>query len=349
MSFTAYVPAWSLLHRISLCPVLFYTYSNTVLILSRLVIAATFFIYIRAGREIYKKRRQLRALGNSSSHHSRSAAHDLDPDTAAGDVPYSTKTTEITVTTESADEYQLQTRGGSGGVEVDLRRAHSVKAGPEPDSPSHSQLPGAYSITISSDRHHQTNQDLSSSSSAAAPTKGKPKQVTHNPNHHHNPGNQNHNHNHNHNRHNREAGRAAWSYTKCAILFFTALLVTWIPSSANRVYSAVHGNDTVVVLQILSAIVLPLQGFWNAIIYSVTSWTAVKLFFSELLHHRQAVTDDGGGVSLSRRPHILNNSERRNLSMNFGGVGSGNGKNADGDSDSMVDLAGHARSISRSS
>jgi hypothetical protein len=266
-------------------------------------------------------------------------------------MPFSVKTTEITVTTESADEYRLQS-GTAGGVEVDLRRAHSVKGDREPDSPTHSQIPGAYSITISSDRHRQNSQDPSSSSSpAAASAKGKPKQVTHQPNPQHSPNS--HNPNYNINRHNREINKAAWSYTKCSILFFTALCVTWIPSSANRVYSAVHGHDQVVALQVLSAIVLPLQGFWNAVIYSVTSWAAVKLFFAELLHDRQAASADAGGVSLSRRPH---NNERRNMSFALGGVGagrrgggsSGGGKN-DGDSDSTVDLAGHARSISRSS
>jgi hypothetical protein len=73
-----------------------------------------------------------------------------------------------------------------------------------------------------------------------------------------------------------ELDRAAWSYTKCAALFFTALLITWIPSSANRVYSYVHGVNSLRVLEFMSAFVLPLQGFWNAVIYAVTSWTACR-------------------------------------------------------------------------
>ena len=81
---------------------------------------------------------------------------------------------------------------------------------------------------------------------------------------------------------NMDINTAVWNYTKCAILFFTALLVTWIPSSANRVYSVIYPNRMSWPLEYLSATVLPLQGFWNCLIYITTSWTAVRLMFSDL-------------------------------------------------------------------
>jgi hypothetical protein len=211
------------------------------------------------------------------------------------DTLYSTKTTEITVTSESAHEAQQRADG-------DALPDHKPKA------PSESQVAGAYSIMISSDRQPPIppiNAEASANRSAAK-TK----------------------------RRNNDANNAAWSYTKCAILFFTALLVTWIPSSANRVYSVVHGGDALVVLQILSAIVLPLQGFWNAVIYIVTSWAAVKMFFSELLHRHQ---HDNTASPYSHPSH-----HRRNFSFTFG---SRNRKNED--SDSMTELAGNARPISK--
>ncbi len=85
-----------------------------------------------------------------------------------------------------------------------------------------------------------------------------------------------------------EANNAAWSYTKCAILFFTAMLVTWIPSSANRVYSVVHTNEASMPLEYMSALVLPLQGLWNAVIYIVTSWKACKTLASDIFGRRSA-------------------------------------------------------------
>ncbi|KAM0268240.1 hypothetical protein ACHAQH_010022 [Verticillium albo-atrum] len=80
---------------------------------------------------------------------------------------------------------------------------------------------------------------------------------------------------------NHDINRAAWQYTKCALLFFGVILITWIPSSANRVYSHIHPQEVSVSLQFMSATVLPLQGFWNAIIYAMTSWAACKLLLKE--------------------------------------------------------------------
>lgn len=91
-----------------------------------------------------------------------------------------------------------------------------------------------------------------------------------------------------------EANTAAWSYTKCAILFFSALLVTWIPSSANRVYSVVHIEESSEPLEYASAFVLPLQGFWNALIYIVTSWKACQMLADDVLH----------GARAGRRPNV---------------------------------------------
>jgi hypothetical protein len=73
-----------------------------------------------------------------------------------------------------------------------------------------------------------------------------------------------------------QANNAIWSYTKVAMLFFFAMMVTWIPSSANRVYSVVHPGEVSLTLEYISAFVLPLQGFWNAIIYAVTSLQACR-------------------------------------------------------------------------
>jgi hypothetical protein len=120
----------------------------------------------------------------------------------------------------------------------------------------------AYSVTISSNRLGQPAPN--SVVIQAPPQRSAPSQPTR--------------------RRNYEANNAAWSYTKCAILFFTAMLVTWIPSSANRVYSVMHVNEVSVPLEYMSAFVLPLQGFWNAIIYAVTSWKATKMFFGDIAH-----------------------------------------------------------------
>ncbi|KAH6979185.1 hypothetical protein EDB82DRAFT_558807 [Fusarium venenatum] len=75
--------------------------------------------------------------------------------------------------------------------------------------------------------------------------------------------------------------KAAWAYTKVAMLFFVVILITWIPSSANRMYSHIHPDKVSKPLQFMSATVLPLQGFWNAVIYAVTSKDACKALLEE--------------------------------------------------------------------
>ena len=85
------------------------------------------------------------------------------------------------------------------------------------------------------------------------------------------------------NRNMHDVNNAALSYTKCALLFFAAICITWAPSSANRLFSVIHKGDRSVPLEYVSATVLPLQGFWNAIIYAMTSWKAVKALYKSVV------------------------------------------------------------------
>jgi hypothetical protein len=79
-----------------------------------------------------------------------------------------------------------------------------------------------------------------------------------------------------------EASSAAWAYTKYAILFFIALLVTWVPSTANRVFAFAHPNDFSFGLNYAASFVLPLQGFWNSLIYVSISWPAFRTLWRDL-------------------------------------------------------------------
>jgi hypothetical protein len=145
-----------------------------------------------------------------------------------------------------------------------------------------------------------------------------------------------------------ELNRAAWSYTKCAVLFFTALLVTWIPSSANRVYAFTHDNESLLALEFMSALVLPLQGFWNAVIYAVTSWNACKSAWARvisatgrltdriLLRRRGIMTQTGGSTSGGSRQH-------RGYRLGSSPPTTRRGDHMMGESDSMTELASPER------
>ncbi|PHH75468.1 hypothetical protein CDD83_4401 [Cordyceps sp. RAO-2017] len=214
-------------------------------------ILITFFIYIRAGRTIYEKRKQLHDFQSS----------DPDPLSVNGEAVTTIKRTEVTVTTEVADE--------SGAIRLG-------PMGRRQDSPPSDSSVGAYSVHISADHFGGPGAagPGAADGTASAPAQTRTMQQTSTiqvtPQRPPNPARRRHH----------ELNNAAWSYTKCAILFFTAILITWIPSSANRVYSVVHQNEVFAPLEFMSAFVLPLQGFWNAVIYAVTSWGACK----NLLH-----------------------------------------------------------------
>ncbi|EEA21395.1 hypothetical protein EYB25_007339 [Talaromyces marneffei] len=88
---------------------------------------------------------------------------------------------------------------------------------------------------------------------------------------------------------------AAFAYFKYAVLYFIALLVTWVPSTVNRVYSLFYPNDAIFGLEFVSAFVLPLQGFWNSIIYIAVSWSTVMDLVDRFRAQRQPLSsvDDG--------------------------------------------------------
>jgi hypothetical protein len=208
-----------------------------------LIITTTFSIYIYAGREIFQKRRQLRSFAAT-------------PPYPILENPFvSCKTTEVKITSELADlpnlnPSQISFRMDSHG------RTHSTQGYDQ------------YSITIETTSKPSPGRVTASSASSRDTT------------YHHRVAAM-------------EANNAAWSYTKCALLFFVSLLVTWVcistpfsrynnsqskqvPSTINRVYSFVHPEVVSFPLSFASALVLPLQGWWNFVVYVTTSLPATK-------------------------------------------------------------------------
>jgi hypothetical protein len=79
----------------------------------------------------------------------------------------------------------------------------------------------------------------------------------------------------------RAAGNeAALAYLKVAFLMFIALFVVWVPSTVNRLFQFIHKDRPSFALNVLSAIVLPLQGAWNATIYIYTTRSECRRAYS---------------------------------------------------------------------
>lgn len=72
------------------------------------------------------------------------------------------------------------------------------------------------------------------------------------------------------------------AYLRTSFFFAISILVPWTPSSINRVYSLVYPARTSYALNLAGAIVVPLQGLWNAIIFAAISWATRRDEFGEL-------------------------------------------------------------------
>ncbi|OAA71166.1 GPCR, family 2, secretin-like protein [Cordyceps fumosorosea ARSEF 2679] len=66
------------------------------------------------------------------------------------------------------------------------------------------------------------------------------------------------------------------AYLRTSFIFGFTVLVTWIPSSVNRLYSIANHGHINFQLSAVSGTVLPLQGVMNALIYFTTSWDTVR-------------------------------------------------------------------------
>ena len=100
-----------------------------------------------------------------------------------------------------------------------------------------------------------------------------------------------------------DVNKATVSYCYTALLFFLVLLVTWVPSTVNRLYTLIKPNSsTPFALDFASGLVLPLQGFWNTVIYVVTSLPACKALFTDFRHHFSRRSNSTTAFRDSSRP-----------------------------------------------
>ncbi|KAJ6437233.1 G-protein coupled receptor [Purpureocillium lavendulum] len=222
-----------------------------------LVILLTLFIYIRAGRTIYMTRRQVREF-------------DSDIDLLPEKEPATTHTESLS-RQPTIGSAKLRPRPPPN----DSLDTVDEDSGPVDDaSPS---CPGDESVaTPDSTSHAPVTDESVHVAMAWEPQYRTPRQTAR--------------------RRSYEFKSAAYSYTKYSLLYFFGILLIWTPSSANRLYSLSHKNEIQPVLAFMSAFVLPLQGFWNSVIYTVVSWPACLDLYDKLKTqmHRLFLAKFGG-------------------------------------------------------
>lgn len=97
------------------------------------------------------------------------------------------------------------------------------------------------------------------------------------------------------------------AYLRTSFIFAVSVLVTWAPSSINRVYTLIYPDRVSFGLNMASAVVLPLQGVWNTVIYFTTSWAIVREEIQSHWHESRWTTRFGHSDRLeipSARPRF---------------------------------------------
>ncbi|KAJ5698303.1 hypothetical protein N7462_000308 [Penicillium macrosclerotiorum] len=224
------------------------------------VISLTFAIYLRAGSVIYQKRRQLRNLGGIESldtdGHMDSPLVKLTGIQVTSEIAYSSPERRSLSTSDvpsrSFSPYSITIEGGLVDPITSLQNSEDDVSAHVQGSNSH---PGSQAQQIASPLKPIRSEAVESYSQRRATAT--------------------------------EANSATWAYTKYAMLFFIALLVTWVPSTANRVYALARPDDFSFGLNYTSSFVLPLQGFWNSLIYVSISWPAFKTLWGNFQRRTQ--------------------------------------------------------------
>ncbi len=95
-----------------------------------------------------------------------------------------------------------------------------------------------------------------------------------------------------------ENNAEAWLFARVAFLFFVVMMLCWTPASVNRLYSTIHPKELVFGLNYAAALMLPLQGLLNAVVYALSSQSAVR----GLLTGKLRVRSTRCSVSIDRLP-----------------------------------------------
>ncbi|KAK5105231.1 hypothetical protein LTS08_001506 [Lithohypha guttulata] len=114
-----------------------------------------------------------------------------------------------------------------------------------------------------------------------------------------------------------DPNKAAVKYCKCAMLFFLALIVTWVPSTVNRIYTIIRPDEVVYGLHLAAALVLPLQGFWNALIYLATSTFAMRCLWQDILDVCRSSSPRQMAIQVRRQGVSIHSSELEDRSRKF--------------------------------
>ncbi|KAF1974435.1 hypothetical protein BU23DRAFT_117269 [Bimuria novae-zelandiae CBS 107.79] len=265
------------------------------------IVCATMCIYIVTGRQIFKKRAELRSftrlpdqeMGNTVTN--PFAAMDFRNIKVETEMKVETSWQTTSIDQDSATAYPpsrtsfSSTKALSEPVEV-----RAISSSPQPSAPARSVL-----------RHEdgpRTGYKATAFSTNQAPSlEGKDTHsfsiTQHSPNRRRTAA--------------VEGNAAAWGYFKVAFLMFAALFIVWVPSTVNRLQQFVDKEHSIFGLNLASALVLPLQGFWNSMIYISTTWPECRRALADTLDAVSSFRRNRRERSAKKRGTPASTSDRR--------------------------------------
>jgi hypothetical protein len=107
-----------------------------------------------------------------------------------------------------------------------------------------------------------------------------------------------------------------WAYLRTSFVFAVSVLITWTPSSINRMYDLAIPGQANFGLSLASAIVLPLQGVWNAIIFFSMSWSVLKEEVRKVRCGDSLGMPEGGATATSIRLERFRDEQRQQRRKN---------------------------------
>jgi hypothetical protein len=109
-----------------------------------------------------------------------------------------------------------------------------------------------------------------------------------------------------------KTNRGAKTYAQVAFLLYIVMLSVWVPSTANRVYGVVRPRKVNFGLNAAAAAVLPLQGFFNTLVYLFTSRHELSAAVRRLFRRGPAGAGAGAGAGAERMGGSGGSTGRKN-------------------------------------
>lgn len=239
-----------------------YITTTQLLTRHRVIICATMCIYIATGRQIFKKRAELRSFSKLPDEEGATLTNPFTVDFRSIKVETEMKI-ETTWKHADVDQGSLEAPPSCGSCTSTKEFSEPIIALPQKPSRSLTRhedgAHNGYRATVFSTIPRTADTDTKRSQSLSTNLKASNKRRT------------------------AEGNAAAWSYFKVAFLMFAALFIVWVPSTVNRVQQFFDKGHSIFGLNLASALVLPLQGFWNAMIYVSTTWPECKRAAGDML------------------------------------------------------------------